>query len=460
MSQKKIIFFVIVVLIFVSLIATVVYISRQKKATNTIPVSLKIWITDGTSDSYKTLIEGFKKYAPEYNKTTIVVEKQTSDADRYRTLLLSTLTQWSGPDIFMLHSGEDNILESQIEPIPSDVLDFSSFDKRYDDIFQGLLTSTGSGKDKTTALKWVPLSYETLGVFYNKSLIREIPKTWNELEALYSESPSGRYPSNLGLWPIYTPNMGDILPLWLVDAGAMSYSDLSTGKNGLAAYLDYGDLKTATPETEASTIPSTLRWEQQSMLANKNNTLDMFMQWDIAMVIGYPSLILDLEKSSKRVGSASSSSVILTDRIPQRSSQSHTNIGRYTYFAISKLSTQWRASAKFLEYLMTPDAQRLYMDEYPYLIPAQSEFYASIADVSLSDTLSRAKLAPFIPHIGDTLSVFQYGLKSRFDRYLSDGIDTSGTPDIELITTKISRDIGCEITISTGWGKDWDCQDQ
>ena len=93
MSQKKIIFFVIVGLILVSLIATVAYISRQKKTTNTVPASLKIWITDGTTDSYKSLIEGFKKYAPEYSKTDIILEKQTNDADRYRTLLLSTLTQ-------------------------------------------------------------------------------------------------------------------------------------------------------------------------------------------------------------------------------------------------------------------------------------------------------------------------------------------------------------------------------
>ncbi len=53
----------------------------------------------------------------------------------------------------MLHSGEDAILESQIEPIPSDVVDFSDFDKRYDDIFQGLLSHTGSGKGRTTALR-------------------------------------------------------------------------------------------------------------------------------------------------------------------------------------------------------------------------------------------------------------------------------------------------------------------
>ncbi len=103
---------------------------------------------------------------------------------------------------------------------------------------------------------------------------------------------------------------------------------------------------------------------------------------------------------------------------------------------------------------MTPDAQRLYMNEYPYLIPAQHEFYASIENTSLSDTLSRAKLKPFIPNSSDTISVFQYGLRSRFDRYLREGIDISGTPDIEATTTKISRDIGCEISTSTGGGKD------
>ncbi len=93
MSHKKIIFFIIIGCLLVALIVAVAYISRQKKETNTAPTSLKIWITDGTTDSYKSIIEGFKKYAPEYNKTDIIIEKQTSDADRYRTLLLSTLTE-------------------------------------------------------------------------------------------------------------------------------------------------------------------------------------------------------------------------------------------------------------------------------------------------------------------------------------------------------------------------------
>jgi len=40
-----------------------------------------------------------------------------------------------------------------VEPVPSDVLDFSDFEKRYDDIFRDLVYSTGSGEDKKTVLQ-------------------------------------------------------------------------------------------------------------------------------------------------------------------------------------------------------------------------------------------------------------------------------------------------------------------
>jgi hypothetical protein len=104
-------------------------------------------------------------------------------------------------------------------------------------------------------------------VFYNKSLLREIPKTWNELESLYRESSSGIYPSNLGLGPTYTPNMGDILPLWLMEAGAKSYKDISTAKNELSDYLSYGDIRISPPEEETRTDKAyTLRDEQPNMI--------------------------------------------------------------------------------------------------------------------------------------------------------------------------------------------------
>lgn len=95
---------------------------------------------------------------------------------------------------------------------------------------------------------------------------------------------------------------------------------------------------------------------------------------------------------------------------------------------------------------MTPEAQRLYMTEYPYLIPAQSEFHATAETNSLSDILTRTNLSAFIPNLGERISVFDYGLKSLFERYLREGIDTIDNPDVEALTSKISQEIRCQIT--------------
>ena len=144
MSPKKITFFIILGIVILSAIITIYYISHQSTPTKIQAGSIKIWITEGTSEGYQALVDGFRQYAPEYAKTDITIEKQSSDPEKYSKFLLETLVGGNGPDIFMLHSGEDMSLESRIEPIPSTAIDLSGFDKRYDDIFSGLLASTGA----------------------------------------------------------------------------------------------------------------------------------------------------------------------------------------------------------------------------------------------------------------------------------------------------------------------------
>jgi hypothetical protein len=97
---------------------------------------------------------------------------------------------------------------------------------------------------------------------------------------------------------------------------------------------------------------------------------------------------------------------------------------------------------------MTPEAERLYIEEYPYIIPAQVEFYNTVEKNALSNSFVRTQLSSFLPEIGEKLPLFQYGLKSRFERYFREGIDTTDSPDIDTITTTISRDIACEIQSS------------
>lgn len=54
----------------------------------------------------------------------------------------------------------------------------------------------------------------------------------------------------------------------------------------------------------------------ETLDTEKKTTLDLFLDGQIGIVFGYSSLVKELEKSAKRVGSSNSASVILTDKIP------------------------------------------------------------------------------------------------------------------------------------------------
>jgi hypothetical protein len=264
--------------------------------------------------------------------------------------------------------------------------------------------------------------------------------------------------------------MVDLLPLWLQRDGISSYTGMQDSKSAISSYLAYAtlpismgsDSQTTTPaDTPTDTIETTtLSQMTPALTSEKLTTLDAFVRGDIAMIIGYPSLVLDLEKSVKRMGESAKSGIILTDRIPQNQANQSTNIGRYTYLGVSRLTANPVVSARFMAYLMTPDAQRILMREYPYLIPAQSEFYETARDTSLSPTLSRTRLGDFIPEIGEQVSVFEYGLRSRWERYISEAFVGTTTPDLEALATRLSHDIGCELEPSLGMTPSSDCENR
>lgn len=90
MSQKKIIFFIIVGIVLLALIAGVLYLSNQKQ-TQKASGNLVVWINEGTTEAFNKLITGFHEADPENKKISITVEKKTSNPDNYRTTLLNTL---------------------------------------------------------------------------------------------------------------------------------------------------------------------------------------------------------------------------------------------------------------------------------------------------------------------------------------------------------------------------------
>lgn len=463
MSQRKVLFFVIIGIVLVAIVIGI-NAMRQKQTTTTVPSTLTIWINEGTSESYKNIIAGFKTYAPEYTKMNIVVEKKPSDAVQYRTILLNTIADGKGPDIFLAQKGEDIVLEGKIEPIPGDVIPLVDFDKKYEDIFLSLISSTGGTKNPKEYLMWVPLWYETLWVFYNKSLFRTVPKTWNELDTLYNDGmESGVFPSNLGVGPRYTPNMSQIIAFLFSWQNITSYKSMSQNGGVFTSYLYYGNApiwSTSSGEEDIYTTQKSLANTTETMSTEKITTLDMFVRGEIGMIFWFPSIVSELEKAQKRAGTKATNDIILTERMLTDSvgKEKSKNLARFSYFAISKSSKNGIAAAKFLEYLMTEDAEQKFLAEYPYLIAAQRKFYASQASNRLSSVFARTRLDAFIPGANDALVVFDYGLKSEFDVFLDKYIDRNSIWDISNIWSSLSQAITCAVAPYTGWDLPKNCE--
>lgn len=172
--------------------------------------------------------------------------------------------------------------------------------------------------------------------------------------------------------------MVDIATLFFVSDGALSYRDIRGSSAGLREYAQFADIEgAATDDDNLYTSRLTLRSTINQMEANRTTTLDAFLRGDIGMIVGYPGLVGELEKSQKRAGVDGVTDLVYTERLPRFSSRDDWNIARYSYFGISRLSESPDASLRFLEYLMSPEAQRIALKIYPHWIPAQGEFLAS-----------------------------------------------------------------------------------
>ena len=456
MSTRKIIFLAILGVILWSGIIAIIFLWSKDTTKTSIPETLTIWITDGSTESYSKVIDGFKTYAPEYRKMQIHVEKKTSDPIRFRTLFLNTLTDGTGPDLFMLTSWSDKVLEWKREPIPNTVIATDQFEREYEDVFMELLTGSTDEKDTSTYLLWLPIGYETLGIFYNKALVREVPKTWDDVEGLYSKELGWDiYPTNLWLGPRYTPNASDIIAIFDSHKNG-TYNDVAENPGPLWKYLAFKNIWLASTssnnaEEDIYAPRKTISGLETLLEENKKTTFDAFMQGDIALIFWYPSIVTELEKSKKRAWINSAENLILTAPIPQDTTNGNKkNLARYSYLSISKLSKNPTAWAKFLEYLMTDDAIRSLQTAYPYLLPPKPSLYEAWSTHSLSDILTRAKLDAFIPAIDEELNLFDYGLRAEFDIFLSENIDRIENIDISNIWSRLVTSIDCGLWLYLG----------
>lgn len=154
-------------------------------------------------------------------------------------------------------------------------------------------------------------------------------------------------------------------------------------------------------------------------------TVDMFVRGKVGMVVGFPSLLREIEYAIKRAGSENviTSKTLRTSEIPQTSldPKDAMNLGEYNYFALSKISPNTQAGYSFLSYLATGEAEEKYLESFPLYLPAQRLREESKMSEALSKEYDRVKYRSFM-NPETNLQIFQKGLKNEYDAYFSQAL--------------------------------------
>lgn len=456
MWKQKTIFLVIVasvVLLFAFLMLFLSNLSKPR-VNWVIPKEFNVWVVWDETSWFSDIISAFKQRNKDYAKVDIKFTKFASYAD-YEKNLLNVMSDWNSPDVFVINNNSVNdklewLLESKIVWLPESVVSADYFEKNFNRAFDWLLIQNEEEKNwekiKIDYIKWVPMWYETLGVFYNFMKIRNIPSTWAELDEEITNSEKENY-ATIWIWlgSKYVLQAADILTMMMMQNSATSYSDMVTSwwKRSLSAYLSYF--------SDENNWLSVLYDEMSKLWLT---TVDMFVRWKVGMVIWYPSLLREIDLAVKRTWwtPALNSRYLRVTAVPQISSvkwDSKTvwkvNIINYNFFALSKYSKYPELWYAFLKFLSTKEAQEKYLKAFPYYLPALKSLEDTRYEENLEEEYTKVKYKDFIQDDVEYRS-FDKWLKNEYDDYFWKNLDYSSWASDSTEILKWARDyIECNV---------------
>lgn len=137
-------------------------------------VNLEIWGLFDSGDAYRDIIEAYKGINPDVGEITYRKMSQ----ETYQQDLIRAMASDQGPDIFLVHNKWIPGFQDKIYPAPAEVLGEQKLRNDFVDVVADDFMANG-------AVYAVPLSVDSLALFYNKDLFNEAgitspPKTWEE----------------------------------------------------------------------------------------------------------------------------------------------------------------------------------------------------------------------------------------------------------------------------------------
>lgn len=359
MSKNKIIFLILwfFVLLFLIFIFLTLNSNKVKNKDSSVKNAFTIWIYQDDSVKFWDFLKDFQEKNTQYKEKNFNIVSFNDYEDYFNTLVWAFLN-WKWPDMFVLNNWDSKFFDNQISWIESSVVDTSTFRNNYEVVFSNELIETRDVDWKSVEyLRWVPLWYEILWMFYNfRELKWKNLKTWWYINDAIKELSSIKTPV-IWLWNGSTVyDIADIITQFFVQDWFKNLNDLTinNAKNPLWRYFLFWDSKFDNKYDNSF----------QQLVSTSKNNLDMFSSWELEMVIWYPRM---LEEINKRWYGKS---FLRATTFPSYSEDKSSMLVNYNYFVVSKNTTNYDLSMSLIKYFASPEWQKKYLETFPYYFPS------------------------------------------------------------------------------------------
>lgn len=395
MRKKLIAIFLAVSFIFVSGSSCKIASKDVKQGTK--PVTINYWRVFDGEDNFKEIIEAYKARHPH-----VTINYRLLRYEEYEKEILNALAEDRGPDIFSIHNTWVRKYKSKLSPMPAkttmvypvvkgsikkeiinEVRTTNSLTlKGLRDNFAEVVYSDVVIDDKIYGL---PLSVDTLAMYYNRDLLNnngivQLPAYWNRdflstvKKLTRLDSREGIIQSGVAMGGAYNISRSpDILSVIMMQNGATMQSpegqvtfhqvsqfsrDYNPGLEALRFYSDF-----ANPVKESYSWNETL-----------NNSLDMFISGNLAIMFGYS---YDLEVIKSRSPKLNFS----VTKLPQIEGTPPTNINFANYWleVVSNKSKYQNEAWNFIQFMTQAEQAKKYLEKtkkpaaLKILIPEQKD---------------------------------------------------------------------------------------
>jgi len=287
-------------------------------------VSLEIWGTVDDSDAYNEIFGEYKKINPYIGD----IKYRKVSADTYKEDLINAMAAGNGPDIFMIRNAWRSSFEDKIVPMPNS----PQAEKFYRDAFVDVASDDFI---KDHQIYGVPLSVDSLGLFYNKDLfnasgITNPPATWEELVGMLGklnrvDQFGNIVQSGIALGTADNINRSsDILLALMLQKGV----DIG---NDLGGRVNLGDLKAQSALTFYNQFAN-IRSPFYSWNPRLHYSVDAFYEGTLGMMINYSWRYNEIVKKNSKFNFG-------VAPLPQFAGSKPVNFANYWGFVVAKNKT-------------------------------------------------------------------------------------------------------------------------